>query len=204
VWTWGDFSGYLQDYILSPPTDGGIMGRPHSPTVVRVLDDAIDLNDWCVVHRSGHVTCSGPDDGDMLGDIPVDPDPCSVGVDGGPMVGPSTFRYNFEIPGIDDAVSIAGNGPVNPGPRCVLRRSGRVACWGYDPVCSGALGNGHHGSVGAVADVVGVSGAVALVSGIGVRPNDEGIGAAFCALQGTGVVLCWGQNSFGMLAGDAP
>ncbi len=88
------------------------------------------------------------------------------------------------VTGLGDAVALVA-GPYHA---CALQASGGVSCWGDN--FNGQLGNGttSRAVVSPVA-VNGLSDAVALAAGI----------AHTCALQASGAVLCWGNNTFGQL-----
>jgi tetratricopeptide (TPR) repeat protein len=75
---------------------------------------------------------------------------------------------------------------------CVLRRGGRVACWGINN--EGQLGLGHTNPVAGAVEVEGLDDAVAIAPGVGTA----------CAVRRTGSVVCWGSNRYGSLgAGDS-
>ena len=92
------------------------IGEPQElgPSRVEYLSDAIavsgGLRHSCAVHRSGHVTCWGGsvDEQGALGGLHDD------------------LYAPVEVPHIDDAVEIDGVHYAS----CVVRRSGRVSCWG--------------------------------------------------------------------------
>jgi alpha-tubulin suppressor-like RCC1 family protein len=82
--------------------------------------------------------------------------------------------------GITDAVALGASGQGT----CVLRRDGRVSCWGIH-----GAGLGAAGTAAAPTDIHGVAGAIMLSTG------EEHA----CAVRRDGRVLCWGDNRFGQL-----
>jgi len=87
------------------------------------------------------------------------------------------------VGGLEDAVSIVGRGASH----CVLRKNGRVACWGAN--YAGQLGDGTTKSRDIPADIEGLTDVVSL-----------GMSSANgCAINRAGKVHCWGVNSTGLL-----
>jgi hypothetical protein len=70
---------------------------------------------------------------------------------------------------------------------CALLSGGTVLCWGQN--YQGQLGDGTATDRSVPVTVIGITNAVAVVSG----------GAHSCALLGGGMVQCWGYNKYGQL-----
>ncbi len=117
------------------------------------------------------------------------------------------WGYNFygqlgngaTLPGVDSLVPVVVTGlsgviQISAGGyhTCALVAGGTVKCWGSNS--SGQLGNGLSG-VGSLVPVVvtGLSGVIQTAAG----------GDHSCALVLSGIVKCWGSNSFGQLGNGA-
>ena len=133
---------------------------------------AFDTGDdaGCFVQASGLVFCFGYDRYGVLG------------------LGDVGVRNRWAAPSpvvdLDDALDVT----VGWQHACALRRSGRVACWGYSD--TGVLGNDEPLVRPWAADVPGVEDAVAVETGI----------EHACALRTDGTVVCWGSDARGALA----
>ena len=98
--------------------------------------------------------------------------------------GPSTeSKTPIDVLGITDAISLSSGNSHS----CVVRRGGKVSCWGYN--LFGQLGNATTNEAPFPVDAIGIDNAVAV-----------SCGSTFtCALLTTGKVSCWGDNSNGAL-----
>lgn len=168
VWCWGKNS----DGQLGDGNGGGLADQSASPVEVTGVSDAEDLDcgsaHACVVQTSGDVMCWGDNDQGQIGD--------------------DTTGDRLE------PVRVTGL-PSEPSPRgvaagsahtCLLFDDESVHCWGAN--LNGQLGDGsitpHH----TPARVTGLSGAVAVTTGVNYS----------CALTGT-EAFCWGLNDQGQL-----
>jgi alpha-tubulin suppressor-like RCC1 family protein len=98
--------------------------------------------------------------------------------DGGVVIEPQS------VAGIDDAVQIASGRRHS----CVVKKSGAVACWGYN--LDGQLGDGtSNGRSAKPVNVVGLNDAYVVAAG----------GNFTCAVRTNGSVACWGGNGSGQL-----
>lgn len=120
---------------------------------------AVGVHDACVLTAQGHVACFSQQG--AVG-LPVQP---------------------HELAGISDAIAISGSGNHH----CVVRRTGKVACWGS--VSFAALGDGTHDSSATPVEVSRLDDVVEVVAGL----------VASCARRRNGEVWCWGANPNGWL-----
>lgn len=99
----------------------------------------------------------------------------------GALADPRTPR---QVPGISDALDVS----IFEGHACVLRREGKVSCWGNNP--NGELGVPAGAAVTRPVDVVGLKGPAKVVT----------VGMGFsCALLEDRSVQCWGTHANGQL-----
>lgn len=127
----------------------------------------------CARLPAGDVRCWGNNGSGELGDgVPFD-------------AGNRLLQSNkpVVVPGINDAISIgAGHGHT-----CVVRRSGKVSCWGANAV--GQLGDGTTVDSPSPVDVLSISDATEVVGGT----------LFTCARRVDNTVACWGENGSGQL-----
>ncbi|MBI4815626.1 MAG: hypothetical protein HY791_05190 [Deltaproteobacteria bacterium] len=113
-------SGINDDGMLGD----GTQARRTAPTRVLEINDARALalgeKHSCILHESGEVSCFGSNAFGQLGN----------GRRGGSSHSPA------KVPGVSDAVSISAGRAHT----CVVSRSGRLSCWGFDS--RGQLGIG--------------------------------------------------------------
>lgn len=138
--------------------------------VALALDDART----CVVRAAGTMHCCGSPNADSLGD----------GLSHAGNVTALTTVF-----GVGDARSPATSGTTS----CVVRRDGRVSCWGYNR--DGALGTGDTTSHPTATDSL-VSAVVQLE---GAHDVDR-----YCARHEGGGVTCWGTNAAGEAGTPGP
>jgi alpha-tubulin suppressor-like RCC1 family protein len=156
--------------------DAGQLGfdnarRIATPSPVLGLDDATRVavgdSTSCVVRRTGAVACWGGDDEGALGRGGPDPDA---------TVDESDSPSPVAVSDIADANDIASGG----GHFCVVRRSGKVSCWGRGS--SGQLGAGDTQEHSTPVEVPGLDDAV------DVDASDS----CTCVARKSGTVACWG------------
>ncbi len=161
--------------------DVGTFPKSAAPAVVPSIDPmksiGLGANHTCGVTTTGTVWCWGDNTGHQLGDGK-----------GLATSGPTAVQA-AGLTGIERVVGGAGH-------TCALEKSGRVDCWGVND--HGQAGTDSGGAdVTAPTIVKGVSpvGAVSIAAGAGHT----------CAVLKGGVLVCWGDNSFGKLgAGTGP
>ena len=188
---WGDNrDGGLGIGTFTGPQRCSIGACSTKPVKVPGIDHAVGIVAGCAVLSSGEVECWGDNSAGGLGN--------------GDLTGPETCSQPGEdempcstrpvrVQGITDATALAKGG----GQICSLRRSGGIACWGYN--AGGQLGNGiTTGPQTCSSDqvcstvpveVVGIDDATAITAG----------GGFTCALRGRGRIACWGNNISGQL-----
>lgn len=152
----------------------GTTTSSQTPVFVKGLNDAksiaVGFNKSCAILRTGHVKCWGYD---FLS---------------GKVIQPS------EVSGISNAKYLAiENSPrkTHNGNVCVLLQDGTAKCWGKND--QGELGNGYGNTVDSAlpVNVLGLTGAIALLPLTGAIPLFDPSGNT-CALLRTGGVKCWG------------
>ncbi|MBX3203642.1 MAG: hypothetical protein KF764_01175 [Labilithrix sp.] len=158
-----------------PDEDGFIEPDPENddaepPSRPNVFQTALGEQHSCARKPDGTVRCWGDDLQGQTG---------SGGpADGGVVLAPR------DVDGVTDATDIASGRNHT----CVVRRGGKVACWGYN--LDGQLGNGESANRKSTpVDVAGITNAFAVAAG----------GNFSCALRGSGSVACWGGNGSGQL-----
>lgn len=159
VQCWGkNFAGTLGD--------GSTRERSTTPVAVRFVDDAQAIaaghQHACVIRAGGAVWCWG------------------YGIYGQLTGSPRDANVPVAVPGVT-ATSIA----VGRNHTCAVVAGGKVQCWGYNAL--GQLGRGTTSQNGAIGEVIGISGAVAVTAG----------GNHTCARFADGAASCWGFNSDG-------
>jgi len=122
----------------------------------------------CALRTSGRVFCWGQNANGQLGDGTTDPSPTPVRVQGAWSTG---------------ATQIAAGGYFS----CLLRQTGRVACWGDNTY--NQLGDGTNSSRPTPGPVTGLTSVTQIDSG----------DYHSCGLRSNGRVFCWGYNSWGAL-----
>ena len=160
--------------------------KPTPPSRVLGLEGVVDISGefgtFCALLETGRVRCWGDGDYGQLGD--------GVSGDG------HRSEVPVEVVGLTDAVDIAVSADANQA--CAVRKSGTVACWGWNP---GTLGfesapcgpyprqlsdtefvDEYHPCEASSREVEGVAGAVSVAVGVGYQ----------CALDAAGVTTCWG------------
>jgi len=122
----------------------------------------------CALMAGGTVKCWGWNFWGQLGD----------------GIGLISYSTPVDVVGVTDATAIS----AGPGHTCAVVTGGAVKCWGWNNY--GQLGDGPVGGVSSTPmDVVGITGATALITGE----------YHTCALLTGGSVKCWGYNGFGQL-----
>ncbi len=143
------------------------------------------LGDYCAILTSGGVVCWGGNPNGELGDgTSTGPDSCS------------DVCSKIPVPVGISATGLAGDG----GGYCAILTSGMVDCWGANG--SGDLGIGTTGGPDTCANAepcstspvpIGISATSLVADGAG----------GYCAILTSGMVDCWGDNSFGELGDGA-
>ena len=159
----GDLDG---DVIVDD--DVPIIADDQTSPATSVLEVTAGEEHTCAKKAEGTVKCWGHDDKMQVGTPPPD--------------GASSIPTPTAVSGIDDALHISA-GAFHT---CVVRKTGKVSCWGEN--LSGQLGDGKSNTRSVTpVDVVGISNAVAVACG-----------ATFsCAVKSDGAIACWGQNTSG-------
>jgi alpha-tubulin suppressor-like RCC1 family protein len=164
-----DSGGDAQDEEEIPSEDAEPEETGPDPGA-NILEVALGLQHTCARKPAGTVKCWGDDSHRQTG--------TGAAGDGGIFASPQTVAVN-------DALHIAA-GQYHT---CVVRTSGKVACWGENS--DGQLGNGDATGtrVGVPTEVVGIIDAKGIACG-----------AVFsCALRAGGTVACWGNGLGGQL-----
>ena len=143
----------------------GTMTDRATPVRVAGVDGVVDIATGtyftCALRDAGSVLCWGSNQHGQLGS----------GEEGGVQ------PIAVEVVGLRDAVGLTAGGQH----ACAVRRSGDVACWGYN--WSGQIGDGTTDSRSSPTPVSGVDDAVAVTAGA----------EHTCVLRETGEVSCWGR-----------
>ena len=130
-------------------------------TSTRFVDVVVGDNHTCGLRANGTVMCWGYNGEGQLG------------------INDSYTRfstYPVDVPGITDAIAIAGGSNIT----CIIRRDTTVACWGY----------GWHGDGQGVSVKWGVTTVPGIrdITQIAVTNQDT------CVLNKVGYFICWGHN----------
>jgi alpha-tubulin suppressor-like RCC1 family protein len=150
------------------PTDSG---PPPGPNVLEV---ALGLQHTCAKRPDGTVKCWGDTSHSQNG--------TGTPAEGGLLATPQAVS-------VTDALHIAA-GQYHT---CIVRRSGKVACWGENTDGQVGTGTANGPPVATPTDVAGISDAVGIACG-----------ASFtCALRSSGGVACWGNGLGGQLGTGA-
>ncbi len=140
------------------------------PPPENVLEVALGEAHACARKPEGTVRCWGDDRSGQTGS--------------GMTTDAGLHEEPVDVAGIDDAIDIA-SGRAHT---CVVRRSGKVSCWGFDN--DGQLGDGQTGTTSPTpVDALNISDAVAVAAG----------STFTCAARRAGGVACWGNNGSGQL-----
>lgn len=154
------------------------VGTVKHPRVVPHLDQiagvAVAETFACAWRASGEIWCWGANDSGQLGD--------------------STRVSRAEPRRVRTSVAAAYVGVSADGYACLLSSDGRVYCWGSGS--DGQLGNGR--TEGAVLVPTLVAGEHRFKS------ISVGADSHVCAIDGAGIVWCWGENGSGQAAGSTP
>ena len=156
---------------------------PSYGTAASIMSEG--LGDYCAILSSGAVVCWGGNPNGELGDgTSTGPDSCS------------DVCSKIPVPVGISATSLAGDG----GGYCAILTSSAVDCWGANG--SGDLGIGTTGGPDTCANAepcsttpvpIGISATSIVADGAG----------GYCAILISGLVDCWGDNSFGELGEGA-
>jgi alpha-tubulin suppressor-like RCC1 family protein len=156
-----------EDPVIDEDTSTGDTGGPQGPNVLEV---ALGLQHTCAKKPDGSVKCWGDTSHSQSGTG-------SAG-DGGVIVAPQAVA-------VTDALHIAA-GQYHT---CVVRTSGKVACWGENADGQVGTGTANGPPVAMPTDVAGITDAIGVACG-----------ASFsCALRSGGGVACWGNGLGGQL-----
>ena len=150
----------------------------------------------CALNSSGNVLCWGRGSSGQLGNNATDNSSFPVQV-----VGPDTTGSDDSGDGVLGNIVQISTGYDHA---CALNSSGNVLCWGYNG--PGRLGNNSTENSSFPVQVVGPDTTGSDDSGDGVLGNIVQIsagGSHTCALNSSGNVLCWGDNSVGQLGDDS-
>lgn len=154
------------------PPDDGDAGQepPKTNTHANVLMVVLGREHTCAKKPDGTVSCWGDDEYGQTG--------------GGTVAASGSVPSPRAVQGISDAIDISA-GDLHT---CVVRKSGKVSCWGFN--LTGQLGNGETSNIKAApVDVKNITNGFAVAAG----------GSFTCVLRGSGSVACWGQNGSGQL-----
>ncbi|MCC6875481.1 MAG: hypothetical protein IT378_14330 [Sandaracinaceae bacterium] len=142
------------------------------PSLTNVVDLSVGANLSCAVLSDRTVRCWGLNPNGELGD--------GVASHGQSCLDPA-MDYSatpVTVAGIGDAIQVETNGSRT----CVLRASGRVACWGTGML--GQLGDGLGADRYTALDIPSLEDVVKI----------SARSAYACAIRSDGEVLCWGAN----------
>ncbi len=139
-------------------------GNPRAalvPKLEAVRRLASSVSHSCAIVGTGRVACWGNDWAGEFGG------PASVG---------KVVVVPREVAGVEDAVDVA----VGPGHTCIVRATGKVACWGLAGLNGGFVDTAAPVEIPSLDNIVSIAAA-----------------SQTCALDQQGRVLCWGSNEFG-------
>ncbi len=160
---------------MACPAGDACLGGCTSATVAQL---AVGGTASCARWSNGRVTCWGSNSSGQLGD--------GLGGTSG-----AKQPVPVLVSGLTDATHVVQGGSH----ACALRPDATAVCWGTNS--RGQLGDGTAGGTGVVrttpTPVVGVADIVEIGT----------LGAATCARQSTGQVLCWGMQTDGRLGNGA-
>ena len=153
-----------------------------------VVDVAVSYSQTCVQRNDGSAVCWGSNEAGQLG-FPLPP--VNIGDEAGEM-GAALEAVNLGEGLIPQQISARG------GSTCVLFNNGGVTCFGHN--WSGQLGQGHQNRIGNE-NKRDMGDKLAYVDlGVGAHVIALSSGGSFhCALLRSGLVKCWGSNSWGQL-----
>ncbi len=183
VFCWGRNSTYG---ILG---DGSTGGQSATPVQVATIDTAISVAvgnvHACALLQGGTARCWGDNANGQLG----------TGTSGSATSSPTPV----DVTGLNDAVELVVAPGSDHSHSCARRGDGAVLCWGRN--YSGQIGNGQHGGTGG--QWIHAS-TPTLVAGLGGAAQQVVVGSQFsCALRDDGRVLCWGDDSDGVIGYDS-
>lgn len=146
-----------------------------APSTVAGLSDIVDVRGGgfhsCALRQTGQVLCWGYNAFGELG----------TGTTGSALTTPQN------VIGISDAVQLS----VGANHACVVRRGGKIACWGQGG--SGRLGNGLSSDASTPVEVA--PGQAGVFYAVSVEAGADHT----CAVSVGGAVACWGSNLYGAL-----
>jgi alpha-tubulin suppressor-like RCC1 family protein len=163
----GSTADVTEEVDIVVDDDTGSVTPP--PPGANILEVALGSQHTCARKTDNSVKCWGDDSHSQTG---------TVAGDGGLVISPTAV-------GVNDALHVAA-GQYHT---CVVRKSGKVSCWGEN--ADGQVGNGDAtgARVPLPVDVVGITDAKGIACG-----------ASFsCALRTGGSVACWGNGLGGQL-----
>jgi alpha-tubulin suppressor-like RCC1 family protein len=153
--------------------DDVIGAEDGGPTAPKLPMLALGSSHTCARMTNGTVRCWGEARLGQLGD--------AANLDAG--TDPDDVLKPKEVPGLTDATSITAGANHT----CVIRKGGKVSCWGYN--YSGQLGTGNKSTSSSPLDVVGLTDATQVSGGF----------TATCAIHTDKTASCWGDNDNGQL-----
>ena len=200
----------------------GLKFSTSTPVLVKDVADAIDVaagpSHACIVHKSGTVSCWGENGSRQLGDGTTVDSPTPLNVvtlaDATQLALGRAFSCTLKKDATvacwgDNAVGQLGDGTKTPRSQpapvtglkdvtqvaavdataCAVTKAGDVFCWGRN--------NAGQATAATPADVLAplkVDGLTGVTSiGLGGTANH------FCAVLGTGAIMCWGNGNYGNL-----